>query len=136
MRKKLAGGREGTSWDDLMKSREVQLPGEEVPDPCVGGTGLEGPHQGWAVPAPGTQPPGHRRLPRGSRLMLKLSSSEHPASRVVTAGPQQDTKGEISKRRGATAGEQVLRWGLEASSAHPGPSTGTPQRGVSFQGMD
>lgn len=37
MRKKLAGGREGTSWDDLMKSREVQLPGEEVPDPRGGG---------------------------------------------------------------------------------------------------
>lgn len=37
MRKKLAGGRAGTGWDDLMKSREVQLPVEEVPDPREGG---------------------------------------------------------------------------------------------------
>lgn len=136
MRKKLAGGREGTGWDDLMKSREVQLPVEEVPDPREGGQDWRAlTRAGQSLPQ-GLSPEGHRRLPRGSRLMLKLSSSEHPASRVVTAGPQQDTKGEISKRRGVTVGEQVLHWGLEASSTHPGPSTGTPQRGVSFQGMD
>lgn len=66
MRKKLAGGREGTGWDDLMKSREVQLPVEEVPDPRGGGgTRLEGPHQSWAEPAPGTQPRRTLKAPQG-----------------------------------------------------------------------
>lgn len=113
-----------------MKSREVQLPLEEVPD-TRGVTG--DPHQSRAEPAPGTKPPGHRRLPRGSREAPGLCTSSAALSTLQAEFRLQvcsrTWKCEISKRRGVTAGEQVLHWGLEASSAHPGPTTGTPQRG-------
>lgn len=52
--------------------------------------------------------------------MHKLSSSDPPASKVLTASP----KREISERRRVTFRERVLHLGLEASSTHPGPSTG------------
>lgn len=51
--------------------------------------------------------------------MHKLSSSDPPASKVLTASPEQDTE-----ERGGQ-GEQALHGGSWSLAAHPGPSTGT-----------